>query len=122
LGVTSVESFGLLFGLVMLELSQLFIDFALQLFEAFCAAPANTKGVLAGLIEFIILLILEPRVNNRRFIFVQAGGGIVVFIHFGHRGLMLGREFVRKLSVETLVETVGFVVVEPFLIAKGLLL
>ncbi len=56
------------------------------------------------------------------FIFVQAGGGLVVFINSGHRGVMLGREFVRKLAVETLVETVGFVVVGPFLIAECLLL
>ncbi len=69
LGVASVEDFGLLFGLVVLELSQFFINFVLQLFEAFCAI-STCKRVLTALVEFVSLLVLVPRMDNRRFIFV----------------------------------------------------
>ena len=110
MGVASVEDFGLLFGLVVLELSQFLIDFVLQLFEAFCAVSAG-KWVLSVLVEFVSLLVLEPRMDNRIFIFVQTGGRLVVFVHSGHGRVVFGRQFVRKLSIETLVETVRLVVV-----------
>lgn len=119
--VASVEGFGLLFGLVVLELPQFFVDFVLQLFEAFCTVSAG-KWVLCALVKFVSLLVLEPRMDNRSFIFVETGGRLIVFAHSGHGRVVFGRQFVRKLSIETLVETVRLVVVRPFFAAQTILM
>ena len=65
LRVASVEDLCLLFGLIMLELPELFINFAFQLFETLRAAPPQSKRILTALIHLINLFILEPRIYNR---------------------------------------------------------